>query len=61
MMTRINFFAEEGLDVLYTETSGEPLYDYRLVVALVPFLGAFLALFVLVLLVFPVFGYTYSQ
>ncbi|XP_011501932.1 PREDICTED: uncharacterized protein LOC105365459 [Ceratosolen solmsi marchali] len=52
---------EEEVEVLYSETSGGPLYDYRLAVALGPFLGGLLVLLVLLLLLCPLFGYSCTQ
>lgn len=52
---------EEEIEVLYTETSGGPMGDNRLEVALIPFFGGFLLLLVLVVLLCPAFGYSYAQ
>ncbi|XP_001604404.1 protein amnionless-like [Nasonia vitripennis] len=52
---------EQNIELLSSETSGGPFVDHRLTMALAPFLGSFALLVLLVILVFPAFGYTYSQ
>ncbi|KAJ8675966.1 hypothetical protein QAD02_011752 [Eretmocerus hayati] len=52
---------EEGVEVLFTETSGGPLYDHRILMTLGPFLSGIFILFLFVIVLCPIFGYTYTE
>ncbi|XP_058798792.1 protein amnionless [Phymastichus coffea] len=52
---------EQSIEILLIENSGDPLDDNRLAYALGPFLGGFLAIICLTLLICILFGYSFSQ
>ena len=57
----IYLYSEEEVEVLYSETSGGPANNDGLAMALGPFLGGLLVLLLLLVMLFPIFGYTYAQ